>query len=535
MRSPSKQSWVLGALVLIGLSLAVASIARSGEERPVLETARTDAPPPPDVVLIVLDTLRPDHLGCYGYERDTSPNIDAFAETAVLFEKAESVSPWTAPALISLMTSLHPEVHGVYQFPNPGSLNERVETLAERLGERGYATGAFTEGGYAKAEFGLGQGFDVFPSHAGDEDSNDSNMHHGSRLLDNLDRALAWYASNAGRPRLLFFHTYEVHEPLRAPSEYVRRFRPDWDEEAEDARIQQVFAGFREASAARAPGEPVRFDLSPEEAQLIINHWHHCFLVGDMPQGFQVFLTANDLIPEGGALNPDKLQFFRDQYDAEIRFTDDQLGRLFEAVGDEAIVVLVSDHGEAIGEHQVIGHGSRFHREQLGVVLIVRAPGVEPGRRGELVRSVDVKPTVLELAGVSIDGLPLQGQSLVPLLFGTGGFQARPSVSHGLGRRQEELSLRSMRFEDDLRVIRNTQTGALELYDLGSDPLELVDLASDDPDRARRLGAALERQVEVDREWFDLVSGSTGAVELDPEAMRRLRELGYIDGGDGDE
>ena len=241
MSARTKQPWLTAALALAALSIAVTVLLR-------LEPRSPDGalPDPPDVVVIVLDTLRPDHLGCYGYERPTSPNIDAFAATATVFEQAESVSPWTAPALISLMTSLHPEVHGVYQFPNPGRLNERVETLAERLSARGYATGAFTEGGYAKPEFGLDQGFDVYPSNPGDDDSHRSNLDHGSRLEGNLDRALAWYAEHADRPRLLFFHTYEIHEPLRAPDDFVRHFRPGWDSAAEDAQLEGLFERFNQ-------------------------------------------------------------------------------------------------------------------------------------------------------------------------------------------------------------------------------------------------------------------------------------------------
>ena len=479
-------------------------------------------PPRPDVVLVVLDTLRPDHLGCYGYERPTSPVLDAFAREAVLFEQAESASPWTAPALISLVTSLYPEVHGVFSFPNPGSMNARATTLAEILQQHGYATGAFTEGGYAKGEFGLGQGFEVFPTNPGDEDSNASNMTHSSRLEENLERALAWLAAERERPRFLLFHTYEVHEPLRAPDEYVRLFRPDWDGAAEEARLTAAFERFERERA-----------IDPADVQLLFDHKHHCLMPGDerVPDGLQQFLHENGLNPPGGGLNPGTLQFFRDQYDAEIRYTDEQLGRLFAALDPEAIVAVVSDHGEAIGEHQKIGHGSRFHREQLGVALLLRARDLAPRRVPQLVRSVDVMPTLLDLAGVHPDGLALQGQSLLPLLAGTGPGPSL-SFSQALSLNNEERSRFSVRTAQH-RAILDPHTGAVQLFDLAADPGETRDLAGEQPELAAELAARIREQRERDSALAPVLAGLAEAHEFTPDEEESLRELGYL--GDDDE
>ena len=508
--------WLLAALALAGLSMLAAALMRAARPEPARR---------PDVVIVALDTLRPDHLGTYGYGRDTSPVIDAFAEGAVVFEAAESVAPWTAPALISLMTSLHPEVHGVNQYPNPGRMSGRVTTLAERLKAAGYATGAFTEGGYAKGAFGLDQGFDVYPSNPGDEDGNASNVHHGSRLEGNLDRALAWYREQAGRPRLLFFHTYEVHAPLRAPDEYVQRFRPGWNAAAEDARIAAALERFERER-----------EIAPEDVQLLFDHRHHCIHPEGLalPAGLQSHLNASGLNPEGGALNPATLAFYRDLYDAEIRYTDAQLARLFEAVPDDTVVVLVSDHGEAIGEHGKIGHGSRFHREQLGIVLIVRAPAAlaphpTVGRVRAPVRSIDVKPTVLELVGLDPNDGPMQGASLVPLMRGAGAEADRRSFSHGLGIHGEELARRSLRV-GDTRAILETTTGTVRLYDLAADPAELRDLAPEHPELARELGEAIRRQIELDAALARVASGAIEEVQLDEELLRDLERLGYLSG-----
>ena len=129
--------------------------------------ARRVAEKPLNLVMVVLDTLRADHLGLYGYERPTSPHLDALARESFVFERAESAAPWTAPSLISLVTSLYPEVHGVRGFPNPRRMSDDVVTLAEVLKRHGYSTAAFTEGGYAKGDFGLDQGFDSYLAEPG--------------------------------------------------------------------------------------------------------------------------------------------------------------------------------------------------------------------------------------------------------------------------------------------------------------------------------------------------------------------------------
>jgi arylsulfatase len=487
-----------GHWVLAGGVLAFASIAAAWWIRP----AR------PNVVIIVLDTLRPDHLGCYGYERDTSPNIDALAAEGVVFELAESVSPWTAPAMISLMTSLHPEAHGVYRFPNPGRLNDNATTLAEVLKARGYATAAFTEGGYAKPEFGLDQGIDVFPRNEGDDDSHMSNLEHGSRIRANVDRALAWLGEQSG-PCFMLFHTYEVHAPLLAPDEHVQLFRPGWSAEAEDAELQAEFERFKESG-----------EITREGVQLTSDHLHHCN--PERPPKYQFEASARGLLPESDELTQ---QFVRDQYDGEIHFMDRELARLFEVFGDDTIVVIVSDHGEAIGEHGVFGHGSSYHTEQLGVALIIRAPGVAPQRVSGLVRSIDVMPTVLDLAGALPDEFLIQGKTLGPRMRGED-LDARPSYSHGRSLDGYETKMRSMRV-GQWRYIHDAEKGA-QLFDLEEDPGETRDVSAEHPREVEMLHRLLESQVDVDARIRELASGAVAREDLSPEILEDLQRLGYV-------
>lgn len=481
-------------------------------------------PPPPNLVVVLLDTLRPDHLGCYGYERDTSPHLDALAAESVIFEQAESVAPWTAPAVISLVTGLHPQAHGVLRFPNPGRLNERATTLAEVLRARGYTTGAFTEGGYAKGEFGLDQGFDVFPSNPGDGQTHMSNMLNPSRLEGNLDRALKWLRRARGGPFFMLFHTYEVHGPLRAPDEYVRKFDPEWDTKREHDALAAVLARWQTAQKIDRAG-----------ALLLRNHNFHCAV--PMPAGVQNHMHQNGLLPADGArFYPETLQFLRDQYDAEIAYTDAQLERLWSALrelelDDNTVIVVVSDHGEALGEHGIVGHGSQHFSEQLRVVFMVRAPGTAPQRVDAPVGSLSLMPTVLELLGATTDAEfmgPQLSPSLVPLMRDPTSGGPLALFGQGLSIEGEEGRLVSIR-AGNLRCVLDTQTGTAQLFDLDQDPGELHDIAGEFPDQTRVLAESAALQVEHDIRNRPHLTGEVGTAELDADLLKELGDLGYVD------
>jgi arylsulfatase A-like enzyme len=206
---------------------AIACLAACAEE--------PSEPGRPNVLLVVLDTLRPDHLGLHGYGRPTSPHLDAFAQQSIVFDAAQSSAPWTAPSLISLMTSLYPDAHAVTSYPDPGRLSESATTLAEILSAEGYATAAFTEGVYASGVFGLDQGFDVFPPKP---EADTPNL-----IVPNIDRFLAWLgAHDRQQPFFALFHTYEPHYPYHSPPEFVEMMRPGYDVVSEHARRDDILA-----------------------------------------------------------------------------------------------------------------------------------------------------------------------------------------------------------------------------------------------------------------------------------------------------
>ena len=165
--------------------------------------------PPKGIILISLDTLRADHLGSYGYHRDTSPHIDALAKESILFENAVVQSPWTLPSHMSIMTSLYPSFHGVDEFSF--RLADEHVTLAELLKEHGYQTAAFTDGVWMRAVTGMNQGFDMYDD-------------QGVHIANILPKVEKWLDANRSKPFFLFIHCYDIHVPYNPPPPYNTMF-----------------------------------------------------------------------------------------------------------------------------------------------------------------------------------------------------------------------------------------------------------------------------------------------------------------------
>lgn len=482
-----------------------------------------------NVVIIVLDTLRADHLGCYGYSRATSPEIDRFAADCFVFENAQTSAPWTAPALITLMTSLHPEVHRVMDFPSPGRMSKRVTTLAEVLRERGYATAAFTEGGFAKADFGLGQGFQSFYKNPGDDESNRSNIVYPSRLKNNVRRSIRWLEKNRDRPFFLFFQSYEIHWPYRAPEEYERTDWPASERADEHQRASAVVDAWNRERA-----------LTREDSLLVMQHAVLCSLgLADEIQERRDFGRAAQTLGVDRDLLVAQTPFMsrvQDLYDAEIRFMDDQVARLWRALerlglSDSTIVVLLSDHGEGLGDHGEMQHGEVLHEGVLRIPLLIRVPslGHKPRRVEPVVRLIDLMPTILELMGFERDRLDMQGISLVPLMRGEG--ETSPellSFSHARSVSADMNTRYSVRL-GSWRLILDTSSDEEWLYDVESDPDELRNLAATSPRRTEELAAMILAQRKRDQTLAALFSADFETLKLDDETLDELRALGYVD------
>jgi arylsulfatase A-like enzyme len=418
-------------------------------------------PARPDIVLVVVDTLRADHLGAYGYRPPTSPQIDTLASRGVLFGSAWGAAPWTLPSVMSIVTGRTPSSHRV---ENDGlKLPADVPTLPQILRDRGYATGGFVSHVYVTSPYGFERGFERF------EDFGLSRP--GYRLESRLeppadrvtDAALHWLGQQAGKPVFLMVHYFDAHWPYEPP-EATRDLFPAGYHGALDATWDSL-------SRFQDPSVP-------------------------MPDDYRAFLLA--------------------RYDGEIRFVDAQIGRLVEGIetsgrSGRAWIVVTADHGEEFKDHRSIGHGRQMYEEVLHVPLVMVPPrgastgapddGTDQrprgGRVADPVSGIDLLPTLAEIAGAAVPA-GVEGRSLMPLLRGAAAGAGRPVFSETVRLNAYRRAVR----EGDLKLIHIMDESRAELYDLAADPLERHDLAHERPaDRARLTRALFARPDLVAGGW----------------------------------
>ena len=306
----------------------------------------------PDVLLITIDTLRADHLHSYGFPLETSPRLDALAARGVLFERAIAAAASTVPAHASIMTSRYPREHSV-GHRNGGTRLEGHATLAAIFAANGYATAAFVGNLVLDRRTGLDHGFDVY-----DDELNrrEKSRYSFERIaVDTVRSSLAWLATSRA-PVFLWVHYQDPHGPYAAPDAWRGRF-------------------------PIAPGRDEQpLPVVPGAAGL-----------GGIPE-----YQALD-----GLFLPSQ---YRARYAEEIAYADHWIGALldaFDARTGDPVVLVTADHGESLGERKRwFVHFFGSTPENAHVPMILRAPGVPPGRRPELVGHVDVLPTLLELAGI---------------------------------------------------------------------------------------------------------------------------------------
>ncbi|HSK78692.1 MAG TPA: sulfatase [Thermoanaerobaculia bacterium] len=451
---------------------------------PEVVAVRKGGDPRPNVVIVLVDTLRADHTSLYGYPKPTTPRLDAWAaRRAVVFENAVAPAPWTLPSHVSLFSGLDAVTHGInYGQPAPDSLS----LLAERLRREGYATAAFTGGAYLTPGYGLAQGFDRFHAH---RESAHAVRSTGKDLDRGIERARAWIEESATEPFLLFLHTYEVHAPFSAREPYFSRF----------------------AGGSRRPGEAppeVLYELVPPVAETSYRYEARFTELVRKPEPKVSPLPAERL-PEVAAL-----------YDSGIAYADEKIGGFLDrlrssGLEDRTAVVFTSDHGEGLGEHGSAGHGYLYEWNLL-VPLAVALPGVRPEVRRvpAQVRLIDVMPTLLELAGLpSPPGI--DGRSLLPLIENPQApFPKEAYSSAASGNRGVSVRVLNRWKYIYQRSPWRPYHGDQELFDLRSDPGEAANLAE---------GDARQRTLRRNVEGHVLHSGNHVAVRVKnagPEPLR---------------
>lgn len=442
----------------------------------------------PNILLISIDTLRADHLGCYGYERPTSPFLDSLADKkgSVLFERCISQAPNTAPSHMTLFTSLHPVVHGVPNIdPEHGAPGMRfpdaTKTLAQMLKEAGYHTAGITDGGYLNPLLGYDKGFDFY-------------FFRYEDISAKVDRTIDWLENKKPGKQsfFLFLHTYEVHDPYLPPAPYRDLFTDD-------------YRGWV---------------------------WDCCF--GSKDPSIEKRLRGFSTIwKRRSELDGEDVEFLKALYDGEIAYTDSELRRLWRYLDekdhlDNLLVIILSDHGEEFGEHGEFNHKQLFD-EVIRVPLILTLPEgllctFKPRVRDQ-VALIDVMPTVLDLLDIAPPAY-IQGSSMLPLLK-DGSWVDRPAFSTLIGYEAEPYQ-RSVQ-HGSWKLLENPRKKRVIMYDLSRDPGE-TQRAARPPEKKEELSGIMTRWHEANLKLREIFRAEQYPVEVDSELYEELKQLGYVKG-----
>ena len=464
---------------------------------------------PRGVVLIQADTLRRDHLDAYGYERETAPTLTRLASDGVRFNNYTVQATWTKVSTPSLMTSLYPSSHGVTDFHHhlPASAN----TLAESYRAAGYATVSYTSVLFTGQFTNLHQGFEELH-----EDGSVSTPGSSKTAREYVDRFQGWLERHGEVPFFAFLHVFDPHDPYEPRKPYDTMWADPARKEEHERQAKEVRKFIK---------EPLR--------QLF-----------GMP-------SRDELVSAG--FDPVKyVEHDQDWYDGSIRAMDVEIGRIVQTLRrlgleDDTLIVFLSDHGEEFHEHGGMFHGQSVYGELTQVPFFMRWPaGLPKGKVvDEVVQSLDVMPTLLELSGLTApDGL--QGQPLTPLLADTAdgngdggsGWKRRPAVTEkaltdpsGAWAPPPADTEAYAITDGQWKLIHNTKRPRggpeFELYDFVKDPLNKTDVAAQHPDVVARLAKAIDGWKQM-ATAARLKSDADATKNLSPEQLQRLRSLGYI-------
>lgn len=347
-----------------------------------------------NVLIVTIDTLRADYLGCYGHDRPTSPNIDTLAKSSVLFERCVSQASWTLPSYSSIFTGLFCETHGVVRRDN--KLGFAQVTFIEELAKGGFATGAICSGTFTDSFWGFDQGFDDYDDLGMVVDENDLSGEHGRGGVNPVDPA----AMHGGPEQ-------------KITSQEVSEKAMHWLDAHRDRRFC-LFAHFFDPHDAFLPHPGISEKFPPR------------------PVGPD--------FPNPGAAHDEATDKLRALYEGEIAYTDQWIGKLLEHLStlglwDDTIVVVCADHGQEFKERgdddtKYVAHGTSLFNEQVHVPLLIRVPGTAPKRVVGVVGNLDLGPTLLELTATKPgDEWQPQGRSLVAMLADGSAARGEPVLS----------------------------------------------------------------------------------------------------------
>ena len=433
-------------------------------------------PTPPNIILIIIDTLRSDHLGCYGYRRSTSPAMDAIAAEGVRFDQAISAASWTTPAVMSMFTSLPSSLHQAVLGST--ALPEGMTTLAAELKKGGYQTAAIVVNPYTSSKFGFNRGFDLY-----DDNSiqlaaglGDLDLYNNSVSDKVTQYAVKWLKSSRRSDRPFFLHVFyfDPHYDYMPPSPYDGMFTdPDYCGGQDGSKITTL------------EGKPLS--------------------------------------------NADKEQILG-LYDGEIRFTDDLIKVLIDTLRNmnlltNTLLVITADHGDEFWEHDGVGHGRTLYDELLRVPLIIHWPNeIKPKQVvTRQVSLIDLMPTILDMVGLPIPS-QCRGQSLVSLFKSSSSrtFTERPVFAET----ESKISLKCIRTPSQ-KLIEYIKDKTFEAYDMDNDPFECDDLALMPQYAGFQLLLTAYEDWKKRNAEFNATNHPAQTIKIDPQLMKQLKSLGY--------
>ena len=462
--------WHFASLVPVGLLILFAAFTTLGMsiQDSSLKVRASSTDEFPNIILISIDSLRSDHLGCYGYKRNTTPNIDKLAADGVTFENAISTTTWTLPAHISMLTALSPEVHQVIR--DGVRLSEKATVCAEILKDADYLTAGFVSAPYLHSEFGFNQGFDLYDDYTIYHSSNRAS-HQGITSPKIHKRVKKWLAKNHQQSFFLFVHYWDVHYDYNPPPPYDTMFDPNYKGKITGENYER------------------NHRINPSMHKRDLEH-----------------IIA--------------------LYDGEIAFTDSYIGKLLAylkqlGLYDKTLIILTADHGDEFFEHGRKGHRKNLFDETLKVPLMMKFPANEwQGKRlAKQVQIIDIVPTFLAYLSFNWDA-NFQGKSLMPLISGAAD-ESEPynfADLHGW--------LKCVRSNQTKYIVNMERRKRFQLYDLAEDKGEQHDKTMSRPALRKKMHKTLTDWLKVAK----ILAKNLGKSEFEYEEnlKKQLKDLGYI-------
>jgi arylsulfatase A-like enzyme len=429
-----------------------------------------ELPGRPNIVVYLIDALRADRVGCYGYGRNTTPRIDEFASSALLFSGAQAQTSWTRTAVASIFTGLLPQQHGA--IDKKDALPEAATTVAELLSGAGYESAAVVANGNISQIYGFSQGFSYYKFLQEVEIGE-----HVVRSEDVNASVFSWLDDARGsQPFFLYVHTVDPHLPYAPPPAIRETFAPGVDDPS----------------------------------------------IGSVE-------SVNKIAADRSLVTPRLVEQLSNLYDGEIAANDATFGELLDGLEqrgltENTVIVVLSDHGEEFFDHQGWSHGNTLHAEMLDVPLIIRVPGVAPRTIPEIVQHVDIFSTLVDLAGLEVPPGTF-GRSARPLWAGD---SAVEWTDRGLSHLQLKDRFGEAWADSRWKVMTRRFGGAelrTFLYDRREDPTEKHDLSGQRPEVVEEL---LERYREAVAGAGEGLDGVTITDDREAEIEAQLRALGYL-------